>query len=105
GAVASAWIMQAFPEIVARPGAIGAATRIGLVSLVFWSLYLATIIVLHGGWEPVYQVARLLPDLLPWGKARQPEPLPVGADVATKDSSVEAFPQPESRRQWSEEVG
>jgi O-antigen/teichoic acid export membrane protein len=104
-AAAAGWILNAFPDTIARPGASGAAIRIGLVSVTFWGLYLVTIIVLHGGWEPVYQVARLLPDLLPWGKSRQPEPMPVGADINLKESRVEAFPQPESQQQLSEEVG
>jgi PST family polysaccharide transporter len=73
----SGWIIQRIPVLVAAPGSVGAVERIVTVSLILLVLYAAAVILLHGGCEPFYQMARLVPDMLPWAKLsklpRQPE--------------------------------
>jgi hypothetical protein len=53
-------------------GSIGAATRMVLVSLIFATLYLAGVIVLHGGITPIQQVIRLIGEMAPWRKSSNP---------------------------------
>jgi PST family polysaccharide transporter len=68
---AAAIIFQ-MQHLLAVPGWIGAFVRVVVVSLLFLTLYLLAVILLHGGSEPVRQIARLAPDLLPWHKSRTP---------------------------------
>ena len=68
---ASALIMRRAPLVMAAPGLVGAVTRIGVVSVMFVTLYLGTVILLHRGCSPLYQVARLLQEALPWGRLSQ----------------------------------
>jgi PST family polysaccharide transporter len=53
-------------------GSIGAATRMVLVSLIFATLYLAGVIVLHGGITPIQQVIRLIGEMAPWRRSSNP---------------------------------
>src|SRR5947207_1063709 len=64
---ASALIMRGIPSVMAAPGLVGAVTRIGVVSVLFVTLYFVTVILLHRSCLPLYQVARLLQEALPWG--------------------------------------
>ena len=64
---ACAGIMQGIPSFVGVPGAVGALARIVTVSLLFGSLYLGAVILLHGGSAPLYQFVGLLRDMVPWG--------------------------------------
>ena len=52
----------------------GSVVRIAITSLVFFSLYIGAVIFLHRGPEPIYQIARLLPDVVPWRFSRLPSP-------------------------------
>jgi PST family polysaccharide transporter len=56
--------------------ALGAFGRIVVVSTLFAALYLAAVILVHGGYAPLYDAARLLQDLLP-GKFARFLPLPL----------------------------
>lgn len=71
---ASAAIIREIPSLVAAPGNLGVVARIATISLLFSVLYLATVILLHGGPEPLYRFARLLPDMLPWTRSRESLP-------------------------------
>lgn len=71
---ASALIIQRAPSFVAVSGAGEAAAHIVLTSLLFGTLYLAAVILLHQGCAPLYQVAGLLREMVPcapitWRKA------------------------------------
>lgn len=61
--VASILILSRWPALAAAIGAQGAALRIAIVSLVFGSLYLGAVIVLHGGLAPLERVLGLMRDM------------------------------------------
>lgn len=44
-------------------GVTGSMIRMAIVLLVFGPLYVAIAVLLHGGWEPLQQITRLMPDL------------------------------------------
>jgi O-antigen/teichoic acid export membrane protein len=62
---ASALMVREFPFHATVNTAIGAAARICITSLLFGFVYLGFVILLHQGCEPLYQVARLLREMLP----------------------------------------
>jgi PST family polysaccharide transporter len=59
-------IIRAIPPLFAAPGTVGAAVRIGAVSLVLGVLYLSTIVLLHRSLKPIYQMFRLLREMTGW---------------------------------------
>lgn len=59
-------IIRAIPPLFAAPGAVGAAVRIGAVSLVLGVLYLSAIVLLHRSLKPIYQMFRLLREMTGW---------------------------------------
>lgn len=61
-------VIQAFPSFVAASGAVEAAVHIIVSSLLFGSFYLTAVILLHQGCAPLYQVAGLLREMVPWEK-------------------------------------
>jgi PST family polysaccharide transporter len=65
----SAAIVQGLPLLDGMSSAFVAATHIVIVSLIFGILYLGGIILLHWGCAPIYQVARLLRDMIPLNKS------------------------------------
>jgi polysaccharide transporter, PST family len=69
---ATAAIIREVPFLVAAQHIPGALVRMVATSLLFLVLYLAAIIALHGGPEPLFRFARLLPEMLPLAKTRQP---------------------------------
>jgi len=71
---ASAAIIREIPSLVVAPGILGALARIVTISLLFSILYLGAVIFLHGGPDPLYRFARLLPDMLPWARPRESLP-------------------------------
>jgi PST family polysaccharide transporter len=92
--VMSAAFIRAIHSLIAAPGPLGACIRIATTSLLFMVLYLAAVILFHGGSDPLYKFARLLPDMLPWLKSRRNAPtleLPTSLDSMGKD--IEALPE------------
>jgi PST family polysaccharide transporter len=71
GATAAAIISQ-MQHLQALSGWTGAFVRVVIHSSLFVALYLLAVVLLHGGNEPVRQITRLAPDLLPWGKSAAP---------------------------------
>lgn len=65
--LACAGLMASMPwlPLVTSSGLAGAVARIVTNSVLFTLLYLATVIVLYGGLDPLREVGRLLPDLVP----------------------------------------
>jgi cytochrome c-type biogenesis protein CcmH/NrfG len=61
--------LRAFPALLAAPGAMGAALRIGVTSFLFAALYLGAVILLYWGCTPLYQLAGLLQEMIPWSKS------------------------------------
>jgi len=64
---ACAWMIREFAP-VAVAGSIALLVRIATISVVFLLLYVGAVIGLHGGLEPLHQIARLLPDMIPGGR-------------------------------------
>lgn len=63
---ASAIIIRRLPSFVAVSGPVDALARILITSALFGTLYLSAVILLHQGCAPLYQVARLLREMVPW---------------------------------------
>jgi len=61
---ASAAIIRGLPFFVAAGDSVLIATRIAVISILFGTLYLGAVIVLHQGCAPLYQVAGLLRDMV-----------------------------------------
>lgn len=66
-ALACAVLLTSMPwlPLITASGLPGAISRIIANSLLFALLYLAAVVVLYGGFDPLREVARLLPDLVP----------------------------------------
>src|SRR5258708_19834604 len=65
---AAALILRGFPPLLAAPGALGAALRIGVTSVLFGILYLGSVILLYWGCTPIHELAGLLREMVPWRK-------------------------------------
>src|SRR5260370_25445289 len=74
---ATAVIIRGIPSLAMLPGASGAVTRIVAMSALLGPLYLTAVVLLHGGFAPLYQIAGLLQGMLPSGRFW--EASPVGA--------------------------
>ncbi len=101
---ASEMIIRETSFLVATPGILGALARITTTSLLLSVLYLAAVIFLHGGAEPLRRFARLLPDMLPWAKFREPFPPLEAALHGSQSTCSEPVAVPESFRRRPEEV-
>jgi O-antigen/teichoic acid export membrane protein/glycosyltransferase involved in cell wall biosynthesis len=65
---ATALIVREIPGLPEAAGATGALLRIVVSSLLLGSSYCAVVVLLHGGFEPLWQIAGLLREMLPAGK-------------------------------------
>ncbi len=65
--LACAWLHSSLISVVASKGIEGAFMRMVVVSSVFAVLYIGVVATFFRGFEPIHQVARLLPDMLPAG--------------------------------------
>lgn len=69
--VVAAWISYAILSrisvLASASGALGTIARIAAFSSLFSALYIGSVILLHGGLDPLRQVSRLLPDIVPRG--------------------------------------
>ena len=86
---ASAGIVHEVPFLVAGTGVLGALERIVATSFLFGVLYLGALILLHGGPDPLYRFARLLPEMLPGRRSREVVGTP---DARTVSQSVPKDP-------------
>ena len=85
---ASALILREIPLPALASPAAGAAYRIAIGSLLLGTLYLLAVILLHRGCGPLYQVARLLREMVPLGRSPA-EPPPAAAIYGTmKEEAV-----------------
>lgn len=100
---ASALIIREIPPLVAYPGALGALARVVTISVLFSALYIAAVILLHGGPEPLYGFAKLLPDMVSW-KSSTSSSTSEAAEFGRQSSREDALPVSESARLWPEEV-
>ena len=63
--------IRSLPSLGHTDGLIGGVIRIAALLLIFVIQYVGVAVLLHGGWEPLRQFARLLGDLAPRHKMRQ----------------------------------
>ena len=84
----SAVVIQGIPSLVAASGWAGAVARIFTISLLFSALYIGAVILLHGGCEPLYQVARLSSDIVPWGSFSRWAPAVAGTRGSSKSVTL-----------------
>ncbi len=56
-------VARNIPSLLAASGTVGAMSRLATVSLLFTTLYLGAVILLHGGCRPIYQVVGLLREM------------------------------------------
>jgi hypothetical protein len=66
---ATALILQRIPNVLAGPGRMETIGRIGMISAILMILYVGTVIVLHGGCGPIYQIGRLVREISPAGRS------------------------------------
>jgi O-antigen/teichoic acid export membrane protein len=97
---ASAAIIREISPLVVAPGLLGALARIVTTSLLFSVLYIAAVIFLHGGPDPLYRFARLLPEMLPWARSRRSFPASEATPPGSQSAQEESVDASESFRQW-----
>ena len=61
-------VVRHISALAREPGAFGAAVRIAVASPLLILLYLVVVVILHGSSEPLYQMAGLLLEMVPWRK-------------------------------------
>jgi len=71
GGVAALILHKLLPSFAVALTTLAAFVHIVVISLLFAALYLAAVILLHGGFGPLYQLGGLLQEMLPWSKARK----------------------------------
>jgi len=79
------------PLFASGPGPGAALARILMDSGLLFVLYIGAVVLLHRGWEPLRQIARLLPDLMP-GRRRvfeSPQPESLAAVGAAAGKSID----------------
>jgi PST family polysaccharide transporter len=77
---ATALIIRSVPHLTMTFGAPIALVRILYISSVYFSLYVASVIALHRGLQPINETLGLLRELLPDHKAKSGIPIAVGMD-------------------------
>lgn len=85
---ATAFIILKIPSIFAGPSRIEAVVRIGMSSIIFVTLYLGAVIAAHGGFEPLYRIARLLREMSPIGRLSKPAAESAAACAATPSDGL-----------------
>jgi len=81
----TAWLVRILVPFANAPGAFGALARLVWTSLLFFTLYLAAVIALHRGFEPIRQARRLVETMLP---ERSVEQVVAANQSATATSQV-----------------
>ena len=71
---ACVWLVWYSHPFGAETGIRGALARMMTVSLLFGAFYLIAVVALHRSLEPLYQVVRLLPDMLSSRRSSKPAP-------------------------------
>ena len=78
-----ALIIRRIPSLTTASGWVGAVDRSVIVSVLFAALYLGAVILLHGGCDPLRQVATLVRDMLPGPLSRSFRAVAVTSDART----------------------
>jgi PST family polysaccharide transporter len=72
---ATTLILRKIPDVLAGPSRTETIARIGMISVIFMILYVGTVIVLHGGCGPIYQIGRLVREISPRGRFSKVSPV------------------------------
>jgi peptidoglycan biosynthesis protein MviN/MurJ (putative lipid II flippase) len=70
-AIASTVVIREFPSVVAASGVTGAMARMTVNASLFGVFYVAAVILLHKGCEPLWRVAELLGEMVPSRRVHQ----------------------------------
>jgi PST family polysaccharide transporter len=81
---ACAVIAREIPFPLVASGAVVAVARIVTTSLLFGAFYLGAVILLHGGWAPLRQLAGILRDMVPSGRFSKLSPT---VDIANEGNA------------------
>jgi len=70
-AIASTVVVRELPSVLAASGVSGALARIAVNASLFGGFYLAAVILLHMGCEPLWRIAELLGEMVPSRRVHQ----------------------------------
>lgn len=90
---ASLALIHVWPPFGTTPGGLGAFARCVSVSAIFFALYLAAVVALNRGTEPLRHAGRILGDMLPQHRTAQtasPDSIPAPADASESAANVSA---------------
>jgi polysaccharide transporter, PST family len=90
---ASKAIIPKLPSVGMGSGSVAAILHIVMVSVLFGTLYLVMVIFLHRGCAPLYQVARLLREMVPSGRFSRSSP-PIVAPVPLNSTGATVAANP-----------
>jgi glycosyltransferase involved in cell wall biosynthesis len=65
------FLLDAIPLLVQAPDLLGALLRLSATLVVFSSFYLGAVVLLHGGFAPIYQIAGLIREMIPLAKGSE----------------------------------
>lgn len=85
---ATALILGKIPDVLAGPGRIDTIARIAMISVIFMILYVGTVIVLHRGCGPIYQIGRLVREMSPPGRFTKTSPVIVTASPTAPSAEL-----------------
>lgn len=86
--IATVFVVQALPSYVAVSGLEGSLIRIVVICPLFVTLYLAGVMLLHGGWAPISQFAALLREMLPSGMFARVVPAVAPSGVSAESAAI-----------------
>src|SRR5579863_347178 len=69
----AAFVKNEFPRLAAAPGASGALERIAVDCVLVTPIYLGMVVLLHGGFAPLYQIAGLFRESIQWRRRSEQE--------------------------------
>jgi PST family polysaccharide transporter len=89
-ASATVFLLSRLPSLAGMTGTAGAMLRVVIASALLVPLYAGTVVLLHGGYEPLLQIARLLREMARSGKAQKDDSTPEA--TAGEMPAAEAVP-------------
>ena len=88
------WIVHNLGGITDAPGVFGAIARLVSMSLLFFALYIAAVIALHRGFEPIRQATRLIQNIRPQRSTGQGAVTNPSVTAASQASRSDGTPEP-----------
>ena len=78
---ASAWMVQRMPSVLSESSPMGAFMRVVAHTALFGVLYISAVILLHRSCAPLYQVAGLVREMVPWGRVAEEPAAVIAAET------------------------